>query len=239
MSNDTTRLEIAILNNEGSDLIETGDIDGAMECFSSMLKAARILLRHHGDEKDSTSVTAAEFSLDHFIKFEAANEYYEGFEDDDTQGFFRRPIRIPSRSFSILRENDGKSGQIISAIGIFNFALSFHLSASLQRSTDTKNDLLQKAVRLYELAFQMHNSSGIASRSAFFHMAILNNLAHAHAVLGSKKVAEDCYRQLLSTLMFLIDTQRVELPVNATFDCFFRSTYHLIFTGNSQAAAAA
>jgi hypothetical protein len=168
----------------------------------------------------------------------------DGEEENVAEFMFQQPIRIKSTTAAFrLLPNDERSVQALIGILLFNLGLSFHLSAFGDRN-DPRNYRggLQKAVKLYERAFNLQNSVGVVHTcgSAIFFMAILNNLAHAHTMLGNYHlVAESCRSQLLSIMMFLIDTQSAQMPANVRFDRFFRSAYNLIFKGSSHGAAAA
>jgi hypothetical protein len=97
---------------------------------------------------------------------------------------------------------------------LFNLALSHHLNAAATSTVidihnnshhPLRKDSLHKALRLYELAHHMATLEGSSSsyREA---IVILNNLSLIHKEIGNDDYALQCQQQLLSSMMFLVDS---------------------------------
>jgi hypothetical protein len=122
---------------------------------------------------------------------------------------------------------------VIAVAIIFNLALAHHL-AGVENSCN--HVLLQKAVKLYELAFTLAQTYGIGDDSILFHLAIINNLGQLYKELKRNVLAGKCFHQLLSMLMCLLDSSDDD---PASYEEFFSNVYHLIFPIGSVAAAPA
>lgn len=283
------------LNNEGVDLIEIGNLESAISCFTTALTTSNVLGHMTFLNQSTTAETV--YKLDQLISFEAlpCNPSCDDgkVRADEEQGeetaagfIFQQPFRItaelnqednpiatqqpPTSQITVhncsLLPDTQQSVQTLAAITMFNFGLAFHLSSVPNHNDDRNNDrnnscsrqqrerretLLQTAIRLYENAFELQNTAGLhAPSSAFYFMAILNNLSHAHLLLGNRRVSDNCSLQLLSTMMYLVDSSSawqnaggdgggasVEMPSNVSFDRFFRSIYHLVLCSHGAAAA--
>jgi hypothetical protein len=99
---------------------------------------------------------------------------------------------------------------------LFNLALSHHLNAAVTTTVmdidktshhPSRKESLNKAIRLYELAHHMatleESSSHSSCREA---IVILNNLSLIHKEIGNDEYALQCQQQLLSSMMFLVDS---------------------------------
>lgn len=130
-------------------------------------------------------------------------------------------------------------GVTLSLIIIFNLALAHHLmgihsSNSSSVPNDVSNKLLNKALQLYELAYQLHvdeqqvaatyakvSSRGISSTTAAteedetndskrmgmlrFTMIVSNNLGEIHRMSRNRIKHHMCLQHLLSTIMYMVD----------------------------------
>jgi hypothetical protein len=230
-----TTLEIACLNNDGANLLESGESAGAVEAFTKALRMSRRLMSDGDNSGTLMNDASAAYSLDQVIELNRAAEE----ERDCDASVFQRAVRIKNDSTStwgILSEPQGI--QMMAGIAILNLALTFHLAALRDDNTFnvTRNQALQKAVKLYECTFELQHSEDWESSSLVV-MAILTNLAHAHALLGNMQVSDECSRQLLSTLMFLMQTENTR--EGASFDLFLGNIMHLIFRTKSSPNASA
>lgn len=107
----------------------------------------------------------------------------------------------------------------LSLICIFNLAVVHHLRAPegfhrqptrLPSKTNPPNDL-EKALKLYDVAhkyLEKHIYLNRSRNSVEFRLVLSNNLSHIHNVLGHKFEHEHYLREVLSTTMSLIDSQR-------------------------------
>mmetsp|Transcript_131645 Transcript_131645/g.196177 ORF Transcript_131645/g.196177 Transcript_131645/m.196177 type:complete len:246 (+) Transcript_131645:66-803(+) len=236
-------LEIACINNYGADLLNRGETKGAVAAFTKALRVSKGLMRGIDSGEDASMESLCFIcSLDQIIEFKCADE--EGEKDSHTS-VFQRAVPIKTGSATALQVLSERQGiEMLAAVAILNLALTFHLVAFHDDKTlnITKTQALQKSVQLYECAFDLQQSEDWES-SAFVVMAILMNLAHAHALLGNDKMSDNCSQQLLSTLMFLVqtdNTRTAEETQGKRFDIFLGSIMHLVFrTKASQTAPAA
>jgi hypothetical protein len=111
--------------------------------------------------------------------------------DTNRAYIYRLGIFIPSTLNSL----------IITPIIIFNLALAHHLKAEQSKDADQHECLRQKALRLYELAY---NARGNGENSLFI-FASVNNIALIHNDLNNTEMSEKCLEYMLSGLMLLVD----------------------------------
>jgi hypothetical protein len=113
-------------------------------------------------------------------------------------------------------------GVTLSLIVILNLALAHHLKGLATTCDDNDDDgddevdaaLLKKALRLYELAYQLHIDS--TSDERYFHseterigtlvftMIVSNNLGEIHRVARNDRKHKLCLQHLLSTIMYMV-----------------------------------
>jgi len=144
-------------------------------------------------------------------------------QDNSTNEFFYRSlIQVPPepqcQSIGIQQITT------LSLISIFNLAVVCHLkgieSTKKTTSNTTTADVtmspvtqpspsidLHKALKLYEVAYRaLDKHSGRSSSQ--FKLILCNNLAHVHGLNGNRRQHEVYLREVLSTTMSLIDSQR-------------------------------
>ena len=153
---------------------------------------------------------------------------------NDVKSFvFRRTIYIPTE----METTSYRSKVMVSVAVIFNLALAHHVFAMETDNPEIAEQLLRKAAKLYELGYNLQRAPAMNSNSSsVFAMAAINNLGQIYERLGERDRARRLFTHLLSTLMMLIDCRQVNV---SQFECFFRSTSHLIFQYGDSAAAAA
>jgi tetratricopeptide (TPR) repeat protein len=188
--------------------------------------------------KTNSAIQCAECSADD----EATSSDY-----DEAAGFvYRRPIRVHANSI----KEGHNMGVVLSLIIIFNLALAHQLSAiahhrsssSSSSSSPDKRRLLQKAVQLYELAYQLHLDEHQECddfervESLRFTMIISNNLGEIHRIVGSKRKHEMCLRHLLQLMMYVVDSQIGSVD-SIELDGFFRNTSQIMLGNNCARAA--
>jgi tetratricopeptide (TPR) repeat protein len=139
---------------------------------------------------------------------------------------YEQPIRVSQKSM----EEEHCPGVILSLIIIFNLALAHHLSA-MQNNTCRK--LLQKALHLYELAYQLQREEDDYG-SLSFTMIVANNLGQIHRAVNNEYKHQQCLEHLLSTMMYLVDSRIKE---NMEFDGFLRNASQLILKDKCAGAA--
>jgi tetratricopeptide (TPR) repeat protein len=154
--------------------------------------------------------------------------------------FYQRPIRMSSHS---MRQRHSP-GVTLSLVIIFNLALSYHMS-SLQISSKSGAvgsgagvDLMsvQKALQLYELAYQLQLEQDNHCSSLRFTIIMANNLSQIHSAVGNTQKCTLCLEHLLSTMMYMVDNDLF----GAEFDdwCGFFENASLLILRDQVAAAA-
>ena len=88
---------------------------------------------------------------------------------------------------------------IVTAILLFNTALVHHLAVQAGHVPTTRG--LQKARRLYELAYKSQNMEF----NVLFQFALINNLAMIDRKLGNQQTSTKCMEYLMQLLMVLLD----------------------------------
>jgi tetratricopeptide (TPR) repeat protein len=119
---------------------------------------------------------------------------------------------------------------------MFNLALAHHLNA-LHSLFNRPMSTLKQAIALYELAYTVQMQED-AELSIEFTMAIINNLGHIHRLLGDQEKANQCFRHLLSTILFL-RSYGGDYSDSSCYhnDTFVYSVSHLILRENAAGAA--
>jgi hypothetical protein len=114
---------------------------------------------------------------------------------------------------------------------MYNFALACQLTAMHDESS---RERLNDAIQLYELAHTLQLKTEI-QMGVQFTLGIINNLGQAHRCLGAGVKADECFRHLLSCILFLKEhgDKRTQLYETA----FFPSFGYLIVKKSSAAAA--
>jgi hypothetical protein len=151
-------------------------------------------------------------------------------EHEDQAHFLHRDaIFIPSDLGNSLGRRERS---MVSCIVIFNLALVHHLSAIWTTEGDPSSNL-RRALKLYELAFNLHREE-LVEANVLFVLAVTNNVGVTHCQLGDEEPATTCFERVLSMLMYLADRhQAYSFPL----DCFFINTMYLISNGSVAPAA--
>lgn len=163
--------------------------------------------------------------------------------DGDQQGFvYGQPIEIPPKFWRQLLDNgfSTAAGLNISLILILNVAMAHHICATKQfgLETNTHHRLLEKALGLYELAHEVCMESQIYSPQAT--IIISNNVGEIHRSVNNHAKHDMCLRHLLSTMMFIVDTNQfpgADIQTSIEWDGFLKNTSSLILQQNCASAA--
>merc|ERR1740130_1632212 len=194
--------------------------------------------------------------------------------NNNDDGFvYRRLLLVNNRSI----EEDHFMGATLSLIIIFNLALAHHLmiidianNESLASSTtigycstnNQKLNALQRALKLYELAYQLHikyiehlsqcttltttddddddNGNHTKRISITLHLTMIfsNNLGQIHRVAGNTKKHIMCLQHLLNNIMYMgQQSQHVNVLDSKEFDGFFHNISPIVFNGVCASAA--
>lgn len=199
--------------------------------------------------------------------------------NNNDDGFvYRRLLLVNNRSI----EEDHFMGATLSLIIIFNLALAHHLMSiditnneSLASSTtigycstnNKKLNALQRALKLYELAYQLHikyiehlsqcntltttdddddddeddgNGNHTKRITITLHLTMIfsNNLGQIHRVAGNTKKHIMCLQHLLNNIMYMgQQSQHVNVLDSKEFDGFFHNISPIVFNGVCASAA--
>ena len=133
-------------------------------------------------------------------------------------------------------------GIALSLIILFNLALAHHLKAIATITSNTNSSfdnitVLQQALQLYGLAYQLHmdyvqqplSSSGALSdeynrniSALRFTMIVSNNLGEIHRVAGNSVKHKMCLQHLLSAIMYMVDCKLMGMD-SAEMDGFYHN----------------
>lgn len=230
--------QIANLNSQGIEMLECGQYKQAAQFFSSglsVVKQAIACLDSEDDENMESSDVARPISCFHKAqetKLMMSNNKYEDQIADDKPFVFKCPISITDSAI----EEEASYGYLIelSFMQLYNLALCHHLSA-LSSSDTASEKKLQKALSLYELAYTITMTEDIQP-TVLQTIAIVNNLGHIHSALGHTDCSQQCFENLLSTIMFIKDCGE-ENSVEQ-MDGFLSNVMNLMNNGCTLAAAA-
>ena len=237
-----------MINHHAVDLIEAGKLEAAMHVLSRALDSTQSMLDNlRSDDLPLKS------SLDQFMSQTSSSchsveqqqqQHGNGnmtmFHAEGEQSFlYNRPIRITD--YCGIGSNL-KSGVLISAVILFNLALS-HQLLGLQKQRQTSGSgsincssstyLLQKSLRLYQLALTVHNDLDEDS-GLIFPLATMNNLGLLCRSINDDATAAKYFERLLSALLFVADHGESSF---LEFDAFFRNASYLISQECAAAAA--
>ncbi|CAJ1964777.1 unnamed protein product [Cylindrotheca closterium] len=167
--------------------------------FENAIEVASLALRCHRAfqvnilSQDSCKNDASDITLDHYMLQSDMCERSEK-QGARTMYTYESGIRLPPSVTDTA---------IIAPILIFNAALAFHLFAERQyEAPSSRVRLLEKAKRMYELAFRAQQCT---DENMLFEFAILNNVAVIEHKIGDKAEANKYFEYLLSVLMMFVD----------------------------------
>lgn len=177
---------ISHLNNHGAELFYAGDYKDATRQFAAALDLSRRSIPFAATERPPKVG-----GVDSLMDKPVADQDFESWAVDRCY-VYGHPIRIPG-----MRLPTTTADYIaMSAILIFNLALSHHFSAmSLQTNNDTT---YKKAVRFYEIALELQAQE--LFEEDYFTVAILNNLGSVFHELGQEKESARYFHRLLAFL---------------------------------------
>jgi len=222
-------------NNEGVALLESGrEYPEAISHFSNALSLFKVSLTGLRPKNYLSAEAGQVFktSIDECIlgTFRTSINSKDG-----SQFLFRHGIQIPT-DMGLAFYNE-RQRTTVSCMIIFNLALAHHLLSMAeghQSKDDSSSINLGKATKLYELAFKLHRDDLQDNNNVLFVLAVVNNLGCIYRQLQDKGAASECFRHVLSILMFLVDCGQVGL---FPLDGFFLNTFYLIFEPSAAPAA--
>lgn len=229
----------ARLNNAGTEQLANGLFADAADSFTGSLclvKSALALLANkvakmNGEHEQCyqrsclNQVTA--LSVHHH---QALSEERQGQLLISGQGLYLFPLLLSEDA-----DFELYSPVVEASVAImFNLALSHHLGALCgeNNNDNVRQSKLDQAVALYELAYTVEMQEE-ADLSVEFTMGIINNLGHLHRVMGNHEKSQQCFKHLLSTILFLQSSGQTRCRTEE----FVQSVMHLILRETVAAAA--
>lgn len=213
-----------------------------------------LILNSQKARRDSAADSSARSSLEKDYDGDTCMEgdvYSQHFEANREGRIYNTPIHL---DWDILvsksdedEENDSSDLQVVlSAVIIFNLALAYHLRAAARTassapgSSDEASKCLRKSIQLYEYAIQIQREAACMGQSStLFALSALNNLGDAHSRLGDEAISEAYLRNMLSLLMYLVESHLVSDEAKTYLSLFFDNTFHLVCNRQQNAAPAA
>ena len=248
MINEQQLLKAIRLNNMSASRLEEGNYQLALDILAEGLHVSKQLLKGFGTATERPTVCSNGVNLDSFMAREGRTRtcLMEEVDDidcsnhssgsssvasiddcvDDEFFLYSHPIHLPEGPDALACREDTCTA--ISAALIFNMALANHQLSSIELTTfggAAAEERLERALRLYELAYNLQERNEVCL-SPLFMMAIINNLGLIYQSLDQKDTAGNCFQHLLTTLMFVTDYEYGDGTV--ALDGFFRNTTHLI-----------
>lgn len=198
---------VATINNEGIELLKTGDLNGSLLFFQQALEEARKLLH---DEESSPSKEAGRDSKSSVQHGPAA--LLPGGIRADCSAYSELPSAqyIHAQAISIVPKkgvyasDELEDSMIVISLVIFNIALVHHLKGLAGSNASCEAHLL-RACSLYRKAYSLVIVVGMDPLISlgraildFLMMAILNNFGQASHQLFYYEAANICFEQLIA-----------------------------------------
>jgi len=249
-----SRSNTTITRNNKSESVDSSSTEDLMGCDDS-----------HDDNPYSTSSFPQTESYNPFKTSRSGNEQQaEDTHDDEDDGFVFHRLLLNDRSI----DEKHYMGSTLPLIILFNLALTHHLVGIDNRNNDNfslaeRFKSLEDALKLYELAYQLH--IGIIEQqklqankmmdgtddvvSLRLTMIVSNNLGQIHRVVGNSKKYKMCLQHLLSTIMYIGQQRQLfhnssssinnnHTVLNSTeFDRFLRNISPILITDICASAA--
>jgi hypothetical protein len=244
---DQLMLSCRLLNDFGVEHLRNGHFPEAITDFTEALRLAKGLLSHFDspqgramdvDQLEDDQRGPAHASTESAVVRPFPQQEHEDDEDDcidklssewEAHRFvYKTPLQL-SESATIA---DYTSSVEISIALMFNLALSHHLHALRYDDARNQEYVLHQAMQLYELAHTVQMQEDI-ELSVECTMAITNNLGQIHHLLGDQEMSSQCFRHLLSTILFLQSYGESTYQTEG----FVQSVSHLILKRYVAAAA--
>ena len=241
----TQRLHQSLeLNNEGARLICKGQYDRAVSTFSKALSTVKQMVADQNsiagnrDQEDTAMLdSTSAYSSETISCMEAAEsssspEEANSCEDESSHCFiFRKPLVMTLLDADEC--GDRTTVAKLSAIIMFNMALSHHLSALTHHKNATQ---LHAALVLYEHAYVLLQNEEV-DICVLYNLALSNNLGQVLKEMKHQPEARQCFEQLLSILLCLVE--HCDDEEKARLEGFFRSASPCMLGSNTKAAPAA
>lgn len=225
------------MNNHGVSLLAAGDAQNAIAQFSGALQLTKQIMGNcnvaPAEERDSTTSISIDYCM---IQSCIRSDEESTYVLNDRLPYMHRHATLIPDALLTKKEVDGVS--LTSVIVIFNLSLAHQERAHDESMGALREQLMTKAVKLYELAFNLYKAlpPTTIGGDVFFYMALINNLALAKQSLNDMVASEQCLQQLLSALMFVTEYGNNSMDPSLC-DGFLRNVSHLISPHTTAPAA--
>jgi hypothetical protein len=216
-------------NNRAVALIDGGNYEAAISSLSITLGSFKHVVAHYGD---AAATRVLNTSLNECMANSSSSPVLDGGISAKPAGSF-----LYDKAISIPGAQIGTSYHectMVSCIIIFNLALAHHLHFRWSNPTNpTRNISLSKALKLYELTFEVQRRA-VLENSDMFRLAAINNIGVLYRQRHDEEAATKCFEFVLSMLVHIADCGH-----SGTFvlDGFFRNVSNLISQHNAAPAA--
>jgi hypothetical protein len=240
-------------NNTGADQLENGMYAEAVDSFTRSLRIVKDALAVYATAEASLESLQDTQRYSPVVTIsvqepERSLKAVEGHYSTSSKGLFRTPLRLVD-----FDEYQSYKPTVEASVAIMlNLALAHHLNALYGPSSSDPIGLpkgppptaalnsgrivstLDHAITLYELAYSVQMQEG-SEMSVEFIMAMINNLGHAHRSRGDEEKSNQCFRHLLSTILFVQSYGPSNFTIST--ELFVYSISHLILRSSAAPAA--
>jgi tetratricopeptide (TPR) repeat protein len=243
-------------NNHGAAMLQSGDNATALSSLRMALLHSKEAINFLREEEELMSDSSNGHSLNDLMTRDIPPPLSEHDDDDGKSFIYIHAMTIPTSTFEKTADDSSASllsGTHLSICIVYNLALTHHRAALEEcNKNDTLHSmtgetsamatgglLLRKAAKFYQSTFSLLQQGECQLGSEFFTLVVLNNLGHVYQALNEMENAGQCFRHLLSTLMYIVDSGEQCSQVIGTdyLQCFIHSTSHLIVSNCSASAA--
>eukprot|EP00980_Cylindrotheca_fusiformis_P018388 scaffold6052_cov118-Cylindrotheca_fusiformis.AAC.1 len=200
-------------NNTAVSMIEKGRYEQAIVLLSN---ATRSLMNEVEGMTANDELEEPEApGLDQCMVDKSVN----GPQNEDHPFVYSNAIRVPS----CFETEQCKETITVPSIVVFNLALAHHLLAAVPNAAQRVN--LEKALRLYTLAFSLQKGE-IVESNILFVLAIFSNSGVIWSCLNNPVESAKLFENVLSLLMVLNEMKDVHSPCEAML---LHGFYHNVF----------
>lgn len=168
----------------------------------------------------------------HSIDWKKAEQTNEKLVSQEESFLYSNPLLVPKCCI----EEDCYMGIVLTLMILFNLSLAHHLKAVATNDSERCNKILDQALKLYELTYQLHISSDQSVGSLRFTMIIANNLGQIHKLAGNAEKHQLCLQHLLSVIMYMIDSFGLHLD-SRDMDGFYQNVLPIMVSEHCAKAA--
>jgi hypothetical protein len=223
-------------NNQAVSMLGNRNYYEAIITLSHCLQACREILCERDDNNTnrcSGDHSTTELNLDQCMEQTNRSKLFRHFKKSGRNEYYLhvQALRIPLNNRHL---QNYSTLLVVCSVVAFNFALAHQLTAREGNEEDIRSTKLQKAATLYEICLSMQQVEEQLGPNTLFIMASVNNLGLIYSELNDQPKASMCINQVLSTLMYLVESGSDYV---FELDGFFRNVYSVISKTCSAPAA--